>query len=130
MNKYLGFGRLTADPESRSASGNSFTTFTLAVNEKVNKQDVTLFVNCAAFGKVADVISRYCKKGNALIVEGPIRVRKDNNGNERWGVSVDRITFAGGNQGGGNKKQNNSRSQNQNQDDGGNDQYPAGDIPF
>jgi single-strand DNA-binding protein len=53
--------------------------FGLAVNRKFTtksgeNRDEVLFIDCAAFGKQADVINKWCRKGNPLLVEGRLKL--------------------------------------------------------
>lgn len=60
MNIVCLVGRLTADPELRkTASGDSFTAFSIAVNRDKNKAD---FINCVAWGKLADNLAAYKRR--------------------------------------------------------------------
>lgn len=76
MNNVVLIGRLTKDPVvSQSRSQNEKTTivarFTLAVSRQ--KQEEVDFITCVAFGKIAEVIEKYIKKGNLIAVQGNIR---------------------------------------------------------
>lgn len=77
MNKVILCGRLTSDPElKKSQSGVSVCRFTVAVNRKFkNDKDKyeADFINCTAFKKSAEFISRYFSKGKMIIVEGNLR---------------------------------------------------------
>lgn len=77
MNKVILCGRLTSDPElKKSQSGVSVCRFTIAVNRKFkNDKDEyeADFINCTAFKKSAEFISRYFSKGKMIIVEGNLR---------------------------------------------------------
>ena len=74
MNKVILIGRLTKDPELNFAagSGTAVTRFSLAVTRPF-KKDETDFINCIAFGKPAEAISKYLTKGKQLAVTGNIR---------------------------------------------------------
>ena len=75
MNKCLLIGRLTKDPEiKKTSSGKSIASFTLAVNQRFNR-DKTDFINCVAWEKTADYLGNYVKKGNLIAVEGRISTR-------------------------------------------------------
>ena len=75
MNKVILIGRLTKDPESKkTSSGKSVASFTLAVNQRFNR-DKTDFINCVAWEKTADYLGNYVKKGNLIAVEGRISTR-------------------------------------------------------
>ena len=75
MNRVILMGRLTRDPEIRYSQGEKSTAvarFSLAVDRKFKQegQPTADFINCLAFGKRAEFLERYCKKGTKLIVEG------------------------------------------------------------
>ena len=84
MNKIELMGRLIADVELKKGAkkdGADYIKFTLAVPRK-NTKDKTDFIGCVAFGKLAEVISKYCKKGQRIIVCGSLQidtVEKDGN---------------------------------------------------
>lgn len=73
MNKFQFMGRLTKEPEARNTTtGTAVATFTLAVNRKFNKpneEKQSDFFNCTAFGKTAEFVSKYFKKGGQVLVE-------------------------------------------------------------
>ena len=76
MNKIELMGRLVADVELKKATkkdGADYARFTLAVPRK-NVKDKTDFINCVAFGKLAEVIAKYCKKGQRIIVCGSLQI--------------------------------------------------------
>jgi single-strand DNA-binding protein len=54
----------------------------------------------ACFGRTAENVAKYCRKGKQLYIEGKIRTRKwqDRDGNDRWSTEViaDQIRFLGG----------------------------------
>ena len=62
MNNVILMGRLTRDPETRTAqSGTAVTRYTLAVKRDV--KDETDFINVIAFGKNGEFAQKYLKKG-------------------------------------------------------------------
>ena len=69
MNKIFLIGRLTNDPELRANTENKITKFTLAVNRLKEGTD---FINCVAWNKQAELISKYFKKGSQMALEGRI----------------------------------------------------------
>lgn len=78
MNKWIGMGRLTRDPEIRYTQGNDpmcVARYTLAVDRRVKKdgQDNADFIPCVAFGKGGEFVEKYCKKGTKLAVSGRIQ---------------------------------------------------------
>ena len=76
FNKVLLLGNLTRDPQlSYLPSQMAVVDFGLAVNRKWKGQDGTMkedtcFVDCRAFGKSAENLNKFCRKGNPLFVEG------------------------------------------------------------
>ncbi len=76
FNKVLLLGNLTRDPQlSYLPSQTPVVDFGLAINRKYKGQDGsmkedTCFIDCRAFGKPAETLNKYCKKGNPLFVEG------------------------------------------------------------
>lgn len=101
MNKVILMGRLARDPEVRySTSGKTVAKFSLAVNRRF-KQDNgpdTDFFNCTTFGKQAEFVEKYLKKGTKVVVSG--RIQNDNytdkNGNQVYStqIMVEEIEFA------------------------------------
>jgi len=87
MNKVILVGRIGNDPEKRSTqSGTSVSNFSLATNETFRNQsgqstDQTEWHRCVAFGRTADFINSYVKKGRLVYVDGRLKTRKwtDNN---------------------------------------------------
>lgn len=80
VNKVILIGNLTRDPEVRPyGSGEKVVSFSLAMNRRYNSRarnemvEETTFVECSAFGRTADVISSYCRKGESIFVEGRLR---------------------------------------------------------
>lgn len=74
MNKLELIGRLTKDVEVKeSKKGTKYANFTLAVQRKA-ENDKTDFIECIAFGNIAEVISKYVEKGNRILVEGTLNI--------------------------------------------------------
>lgn len=70
MNKVILSGRLTKDPETRYTQGElAVTSFTVAV-DRFGKDKGADFIRCTAFGKTAESLNKYVKKGTKLIVSG------------------------------------------------------------
>ncbi len=69
-------GRLTADPELRYTQGNTAVVrITLACNRPVKSgaEEQTDFIDVTAWGKTAEFVSRYFRKGQLVAVDGSIR---------------------------------------------------------
>lgn len=92
-------GNVTRDVEMREANGTKLAKFALAVNEKRKGEESVTFFDCTAFNKTAEIVERYVKKGNPLLVDGQMRSRRyEKDGQQRtaWDVAVDRVTLLGG----------------------------------
>jgi len=82
LNKVFLVGRLAADPESRTTtSGQVVSTIRLATSRVWNdrntgqKQEQTEFHTIVAWGGLADIISKYLRKGQLALFEGRIQTR-------------------------------------------------------
>lgn len=77
MNKVILSGRTTNDVEVRYTAGDNpmaVAKFTLAVPRMGNKEENNAdFVECTAFGKTAENMEKYVKKGSKIIVIGEWR---------------------------------------------------------
>lgn len=72
MNNAQIIGRYVKDPDVRQANDTTVARFTLAVDRKYKKGEAD-FISCVAFGKLAEVISKYCHKGMKVAVFGRIQ---------------------------------------------------------
>ena len=106
MNHFQFLGRLTKDPEIRyTASTNTqVAAFSLAVNRRYlsqNGEREVDFFNLTAFGKIAEFVSKYYKKGQQVLVEGRMQNRtwEDQQGQKRYTIDfiVEHCYFAGSN---------------------------------
>ncbi|MEG0408997.1 MAG: single-stranded DNA-binding protein [Bacilli bacterium] len=93
-------GRLTTDIDYRKTpTGKAVTNFTLAVDKdyKQDGQPSADFIKCQAWGKIADLLNEYCKKGSLLNVSGRIQTRSydDKVGKKVYitEVVVDKVQF-------------------------------------
>ena len=102
INKVILMGRLTADPELKTSSNNvSIVQFTVAVNRRYVSKDSNErqvdFIDCTAFNRNAEFLSKYFRKGSSVIVFGNIQVDvwKDKEGHNRRStrVIVDELQF-------------------------------------
>lgn len=77
--KFSGIGRITNDlVMSQGNQGSNYVRFSIAQNDKKNKA-VSYFFNCTAFGKTAETIVKWAKKGGRIYVEGEITQDKKEN---------------------------------------------------
>ena len=89
MNKFQFLGRLTKEVETRATtSGSVVAVFDIAVNRKfadANGKRETDFFKITAFGKTAEFVSKYFKKGKQVLVEGRIQNRTyEKDGQKRY----------------------------------------------
>ncbi|MBT4757067.1 MAG: single-stranded DNA-binding protein [Opitutae bacterium] len=105
FNKVILMGNLTRDPELRvTAGGISICKIGLAVNRVYSTKDgerreEVTYVDIDAFGKQAEVISKYMRKGRPLFVEGRLKFDQwESEGQKRskLGVVLDKFEFIGG----------------------------------
>ena len=69
MNKVILMGRLVRDPEIRHSQDMTIAKYTLAVDRRGKDKEAD-FISCTAFGKTAEFIEKYIKKGTKIAVEG------------------------------------------------------------
>lgn len=88
MNKVILMGRLTRDPEVRYGSDNRpIARYSIAVDRRYKDQNgnyPTDFFNLTSFGKTAEFVEKYLKKGTKIVIDGEIR----NNNYEKDGKTV------------------------------------------
>lgn len=103
LNKAFVIGNLTRDPEMKSLpSGIKVTTFSVATNRVwKNKdgatQEGTDYHNVVVFGRQAENVANYLKKGSIALVEGRMQTRswdsQDGTKKYRTEIVADRIQF-------------------------------------
>ncbi len=113
LNKVFLYGNLTRDPELKALpSGSQVANFGIATNRTFKdktgaRQEATEFHNIVTFGRTAEVIAQYMKKGRPIFVEGRIQTRswddkESGKKNYRTEIVVDNFQFgADGGKGGG-----------------------------
>lgn len=104
MNKVMLMGRLTRDAEIRYSQGESATAiarFSLAVDRRFhrdNDDQTADFINCVAFGKAAEFLEKFGRKGVKFVVEGRIQTgsytNKDGQRVYTTDVIVEQMEFA------------------------------------
>lgn len=81
LNRVFVLGNLTRNPEVKALpSGQTVVNFGVATNRFYkdntgNKKQETEFHNIVAFGRLADICSKYLTKGSIVLIEGRIRTR-------------------------------------------------------
>ncbi len=87
-------GNLTKDPVLKTTqNGKTFCSFSIASNEEYAGNKNTTFVNCTAWGKVAEIINQHCQKGTSVCVIGSLKGYNDSNNNHRLGIKVSEFRF-------------------------------------
>lgn len=103
LNKVMLMGNMTRDPQVSiiPSTQNQVCDFGLAVNrtwtgpDGIKKEEVT-FVDCTCFGKTAEILARYKKKGDPLFVEGRLKLdqwEKDGIKHSKLRVIVENFQF-------------------------------------
>lgn len=98
LNQVALMGRLTRDPELKYTSTNKpVTSFRLAVDRDYKGDNAVDFITCVAWDRTAEMVSRYYRKGERMVVNGRIQTRNwvDSDGSNRSAteVVVDRAYF-------------------------------------
>ena len=107
-NKVIMMGNITRDIElSFTPAQTPIAKFGLACNEKYKGQDgqpkeKTCFVDCVMFGKRAEVINKYFKKGDPILIEGKLDFRQwetqEGQKRSKHGINIMDFSFVGGKQ--------------------------------
>jgi single-strand DNA-binding protein len=114
LNKVTLIGNLGADPEVRATTGgNRVATFSLATSRQWTdgagaKQEKTEWHRCVVWNtknsQLADIVEKYCHKGDKIYVEGRIEYRqwqdKDNQTKYTTEINVRELIMLGGGRGG------------------------------
>ena len=94
-------GRIVHTPKFKTLdNGKKLIKFSIAVNRSLSlqkQQNETDFFNCTAWDKTAEFINNYFSKGDAIIIEGTIQMKKyqDKYGNNRisYEIMVKQVNF-------------------------------------
>ena len=100
MNKINLMGNICKDLELRKAGETSVVKFNIAVKRRMAKegQQQTDFISCVAFGKTAEFLSSYFKKGQQVAISGRIQTGSyDKDGQKVYttDVIVEEVYFCG-----------------------------------
>ncbi len=106
FNKVILMGNLTRDPELRyTPKGTAIVRVGLAVNrvwttETGEKKEEVTFIDCDAFGKTAETIGQYIKKGSPILIEGRLRLhtwddKQTNQKQSKLRVDIETFKFIG-----------------------------------
>jgi len=110
-NKVILVGNLTRDPQlTMLPSQTAACEIGLAVNRRWKGQDgqqreETCFVDCRAYGRQAEILNQYLRKGNPILIEGRLHFSqwegKDGQKRSKLRVVIERFQFLGGGGGAG-----------------------------
>jgi single-strand DNA-binding protein len=100
LNKAMLIGRLGADPEVRYTQSNTaVATLSLATSERYKDangemQETTEWHRVVCWGRVAEIVQQYTRKGSQLYVEGPIQTRawEDRDGQKRYTTEIKAVS--------------------------------------
>lgn len=116
MNKVILVGRLTRDAEVRYSQGDNssaYARFNLAVDRRFKRdgdEQTADFISCVAFGKIAEFLERFGRKGTKFVLEGRIQTgsytNKDGQRVYTTDVFVEHMEFAESKGNGGNNNSN------------------------
>jgi single-strand DNA-binding protein len=106
VNKVILIGNLGADPEVRfTQGGQAVANFRMATSESWKdkngqQQERTEWHKVVAWGKLAELVGEYLKKGRQCYVEGKLQTREWTNkeGHKQWTTEIvaNQVTFLGG----------------------------------
>ncbi len=144
FNKVMLMGNLTRDPQlSYLPSQTPVVDFGLAINRKWTSKEgeskeETCFVDCRAYGKPAETLNKYMKKGRPLFVEGRLVfdqwTAQDGSKRSKHRIHVDNFQFLGGGPGAGSgaaAEADNTVAEGEPDNSGPvKGGHPADDIPF
>jgi single-strand DNA-binding protein len=98
VNKVIILGRLGNDPDVRTLpnTGNTVANLSVATNEAWRNKDTgqmeerTEWHRCTCFGRTAEVVRDYLRKGSSVYIEGRLQTRKwqDQQGNDRYSTDI------------------------------------------
>lgn len=111
INRVTLIGAVGQDPETRySASGMAIASFSLATSTKQkDKDEITQWHSCVAFGKLAEIVQQYVTKGSKLYLDGAIQYQTyDKDGEKRYAtkIIVNDLSMLSQAQGSGSQSQN------------------------
>jgi single-strand DNA-binding protein len=97
VNKVIILGNLTRDPETRNiSSGQTVASFSVATNRfwtdknSGEKKKSAEYHNIVAWGRLAEIVEQYLKKGGLVYVEGRLQTRnwEDDQGNKKYRTEI------------------------------------------
>lgn len=140
VNRATLVGRLGADPETRTTNGGSMiANLRLATTDRRkdrdgNWTDHTEWHSVVCFGRTAENVAKFCRKGKQLYIEGRIQTRKweDKTGATRYSTEIvaERVHFLGSKGDGGSSGSSGGSSRGYDSSQGGTPYDDDPSIPF
>ena len=105
FNKVIVAGNLVSDPEVKTIGDSSVVRFRIAINRKFTtksgeKKEESTYIDAEMWGPRADVISKYVKKGDPILMEGRLKQEnwetKDGEKRSKILVAIDDFEFMNG----------------------------------
>jgi single stranded DNA-binding protein len=103
LNKWLGLGNLTADPQREEMPIGPVATFVMAINERFVKSGVeqkqsTTFIRVVAPGKLGESVLAHLRKSRQVLVEGKLHIQHLEEGGKKFdsaSIWAENIQFLG-----------------------------------
>ena len=111
LNKVMLMGNLTRDPEIKyTPKGTAIANFGMAINRNYSteggeKREEVTFIDIEAFGRTAEIIGEYFKKGRPIFIEGRLKLdtwddKQTGQKKSKLRVVADSFEFLGSREGG------------------------------
>lgn len=139
LNRVTLLGNCTRDPQVKYlSSGTAVAEIGLAINEKwtdtrtKEKKEKTVFVDCTAWGRTAEVAGEYLSKGAQVCIEGKLDLdqwqdKQSGQNRQKLKVTVERLVLLGGGSGSGNRRRDAPQASAEPEES---PSYPDDEIPF
>jgi single stranded DNA-binding protein len=102
LNKWLGLGNLTANPQRESMGTEQVATFVMAINERFGKDSdrakSTTFVRIVSRGNLGEAVMTHLTKSRQVLVEGKLHIQNINEGGRKFhnaSIIAENIQFLG-----------------------------------
>ena len=130
LNKVILVGRLTRDPETKTVNGNQLSLVSVANGRKYKSngesKEETNYFDCQIWGKLSEIVSKYCSKGSQVCIEGRLKQERwdgsDGRKHDKILIVVENLQMLGG-------KKDGNHQEPQSFDDMGED-VDSEDMPF
>ena len=97
FNEATLIGHVGQDPEIRTTKNDTkVANFSVATSKKIKDQTVTEWHRVTAWGKLADIVESYVRKGSLVFVRGEIQTRKwqDQSGGDKYSTEIQLGSFS------------------------------------